>query len=72
MSKKNIPKNLLDDLVDINNNLTELNKVIDKKNIEYQDMNCNYNKKIMLYKSMLENIILEHHNSCKELFKNNL
>jgi len=80
MSKNNLLNNIenlncnnyinnINDIIEINKNIIELNSLIDKKNINLQDCNDNYNNKIILYKSMLENIILEYHNSCKELFR---
>jgi hypothetical protein len=63
--------NCEEDINNINNNIIELTKLIDKKSLEIYDVNENNNKKILNYKSLLENIILEYHKTCKEMFKNN-
>jgi hypothetical protein len=63
--------NCEEDINNINNNIIELTKLIDKKSLEIYDVNENNNKKILNYKSLLENIILEYHKICKEMFKNN-
>ena len=54
----------------INNNIIELTNLIDKKSLEIYEKNENNNKKILNYKLLLENIILEYHKTCKDLFKN--
>jgi hypothetical protein len=64
-------KNSEKDINDINNKIIELTNLIDKKSLKIYDINENNNKKILNYKLLLENIILEHHKTCKELFKNN-
>lgn len=64
-------KNNKKDIIDINNNILELTNLIDTKIIEIYDINENNNKKILNYKLLLENIILDYHKTCKELFKNN-
>lgn len=55
---------------EINNNIIEITNLIDKKSLEISDENENNNKKILHYKLLMENIILEHHKICKELYKN--
>ena len=63
--------NYKNDIDDINNKIIELTNQIDKKSLEIYDINEKNNKKISQYKLLLENMILEYHNTCKELFKNN-
>ena len=63
-------KNYEGEITNINNNIIELTNLIDKKSLEIYEINENNNKKILNYKFLLENIILEYHKTCKELFKN--
>lgn len=46
--------------------IIELNNLIDKKCIEINKINSDNNIKIITYKNLMENIILEYHNVCKE------
>ena len=64
-------RNYEKDINEINNKIIEVTNLIDKKCLEIYDINENNNKKILNYKLLLENIILEYHKTCKELFKNN-
>jgi hypothetical protein len=57
-------------IADINNDILELTNLMDMKIMEIYDINENNNNKILSYKLLLENIILEYHKICKELFKN--
>jgi hypothetical protein len=63
-------KNYEGEITNINNNIIELTNLIDKKSLKIYEINENNNKKILNYKFLLENIILEYHKTCKELFKN--
>lgn len=72
-------KNILDidinnyenDINDILDKTIEITNLIDKKSLEITDVNNNNNNKILQYKLLLENVILEYHKICKELYKNN-
>ena len=61
-----IEKNILD----IKQDIMELSEMIDKKCLEIYEFNCLNEKKIERYKLMMENLILEHHNVCRNLFNN--
>ena len=67
----NIINNNENEIIDINNNILELTNLIDKKSLEIYDINESNGKKIIHYKVLLENIILEYHKTCKVIFKNN-
>ncbi len=58
------------EIIEIDEDIIELTKLIDKKCLDIIDLNENNNKKINQYKFYMENIILEYHKICKELLKN--
>jgi predicted pyridoxine 5'-phosphate oxidase superfamily flavin-nucleotide-binding protein len=53
----------------IKEDIEELSKLIDDLEINIIENNIKNNKKIDLFKLMLENIIIEHHNICKTILK---
>lgn len=63
--------NYENDINDILDKTIEITNLIDKKSLEITDVNNNNNNKILQYKLLLENVILEYHKICKELYKNN-
>lgn len=62
--------NIINDIKNINNDILNLTNLIDKKTLQIHEENETNNKRILQYKSFMENIILEYHKICKELFKN--
>lgn len=64
-------KNYYSDITIINDDIINLTSLIDKQILEIYDENELSNKKILQYKLLLENIILEYHKICKEIYKNN-
>ena len=63
-------KDIINDINTINNELLDLTTLIDKKTLQIYEENEINDKKISQYKTLMENIILEYHKICKELFKN--
>lgn len=63
-------KDIINDINTINNELLDLTNLIDKKILQIYEENEINDKKISQYKTLMENIILEYHKICKELFKN--
>ena len=63
-------KDIINDINTINNELLDLTNLIDKKTLQIYEENEINDKKISQYKTLMENIILEYHKICKELFKN--
>ena len=59
------------DIIEIKNEIIELNNLIDKKCLDIFETNEDCNNKILKYKLLMENIIIEYHKICKELLKNN-
>lgn len=59
-NKKNIKK--------IKKEITDLSTLMDNLEINIIEKNIKNTKIIELYKLMMENIILEHHNVCKNIF----
>jgi hypothetical protein len=57
-------------IIEIKNDITELNNMIDKKCLEIYNQNDKNNNTILKYKIYMENIILEHHKICKLIFSN--
>ncbi len=53
----------------IEKEIKELTKDIDKLEIDLIKNNENHENILNLYKMMLENIILEHHEACKKILK---
>jgi len=53
----------------INNEVKEFIKNIDELEIDIIKKNNINERNINLYKMMLENIILEHHEACKKIIK---
>ena len=66
----NNDKDIINDINTINNELLDLTNLIDKKTLQIYEENEINDKKISQYKTLMENIILEYHKICKELFKN--
>jgi hypothetical protein len=56
---------MLNNIAEIKNEIDELNDAIDKKCIDIYNQNDESEKKIILYKSYLENVILEYHKICR-------
>ncbi len=59
----------IEEICTIKEDIEELSKLIDDLEINIIENNIKNNKKIDLFKLMLENIIIEHHNICKTLLK---
>jgi hypothetical protein len=59
---------VINDIKEIKNEIVELNDMIDSKCIDIYNKNEENENKILKYKSYLENIILEHHKTCKIMF----
>lgn len=68
-----INSNAYDDIEEIKKEMDELNILIDKKCLDIYNQNVENENKILMYKTYMENIILEYHKICKILFseKNN-
>jgi hypothetical protein len=62
--------NLNENIIKIKKEIIELNNLIDKQCIEINGKNEIYNNKILKYKLFMENMILEYHKICQELFIN--
>ena len=60
---------IINDIIIIKQDILELSDVIDKKCLEIYEFNQENTKKTHHYKLMMENLILEYHNVCKNLFK---
>jgi hypothetical protein len=60
---------IIKNIFEIKKDIMELSNMIDKKCLEIYELNVNDEKKIQYYKSMMENLILEYHNVCKNLLK---
>ena len=61
---------MLNDINEIKNEIIELNNILDKKCLDIYNQNDENEKKILKYKTYMENIILEHHKICKLMFAN--
>ncbi len=61
-------KNISSDIKNISGELKDLLKLIDNLEVELIDSNKKNEHKIIMYKMMMENIILEYHETCKKLF----
>ena len=61
-------KNISSDIKNISGDLKDLLKLIDNLEVELIDSNKKNEHKIIMYKMMMENIILEYHETCKKLF----
>jgi len=59
---------MLKDINSIKTEIIELNNIIDKKCLDIYNQNEDNEKKMLKYKSYMENIILEHHKICKLMF----
>jgi hypothetical protein len=68
-----INSNAYDDIEEIKKEMDELNILIDKKCLDIYNQNVENENKIFMYKTYMENVILEYHKICKILFseKNN-
>ena len=60
---------LIKNILEIKNDILKSNYSIDEKCLEIQDLNNINEKKIIKYKLLMENIILEYHKVCKDLHK---
>jgi len=60
---------IVENIFDVKKDILELSNMIDKKCLEIYELNIDSEKKIQNYKLMMENLILEYHNVCKNLFK---
>lgn len=60
---------VIKDITVIKQDILELSDFIDKKCLEIYEFNQDNMKKTEHYKLMMENLILEYHNVCKNLFK---
>ena len=58
-------------VIEIKNDIMELNNLIDEKCLKIYEINEISENKIIRYKLLMENIILEYHKICKEMFNNN-
>lgn len=58
-----------ENIVEIKDELVELNNLIDKKCLDIYNKNNNIENSISIYTSMMENLILEHHKICKNIYK---
>ena len=58
-------------VIEIKNDIIELNNLIDEKCLKIYEINEISENKIIRYKLLMENIILEYHKICKEMFNNN-
>jgi hypothetical protein len=67
MDKNDLEK--ISDVLDVKKDILELSDLIDKKCLEIYELNESGEKKIKQYKLMMENLILEYHNVCKNLFE---
>jgi hypothetical protein len=56
------------DIKNITGEIKDLLKLIDNLEVEIIDTNKKNEHKIIMYKMMMENIILEYHETCKKLF----
>ena len=64
----NFDNNFKNNIIEIKNEIIELNNLIDKKCFEiYETNEKNYNK-ISKLKIYMENIILDYHKICEDLF----
>ena len=64
----NFDNNFKNNIIEIKNQIIELNNLIDKKCFEiYETNEKNYNK-ISKLKIYMENIILDYHKICEDLF----
>jgi hypothetical protein len=61
---------IISNILDIKKDILELSNSIDKKCLEIYELNESSEKKTKQYKLMMENLILEYHNVCKNLFEN--
>lgn len=58
-----------DNLKSIEDKLIELDKLIEKEYIEMNEKNEKNINKINKFKMLIENIIIEYHNTCKKIFE---
>lgn len=56
------------DIKEIKKEINELNNLIDKKCLDIYNQNEENENKIFMYKTYMENVILEYHKICKVLF----
>lgn len=52
----------------ISSEIKELLQMIDKLEVDIVDRNKKNDDKISMYKLMMENIILEYHETCKKIY----
>jgi hypothetical protein len=62
--------NNIEEIKLIKNDIKDLLKSIDDLEIEIIQQNIHNNNKIELYKSLMENVIIEYHDVCKKIFSN--
>lgn len=70
--EQKIKKKQINEINEIKNDIIKLEKLIDIKLLNITDENIHNEKLLETYKLKLENIILEHHKVCKELFRKDL
>ena len=58
----------IDEIKEIKEEIIELNNLIDKKCLEIYNQNEFIENSIINYMNMMENLILEHHKICKNMF----
>lgn len=63
-----INSNEYNDIEEIKKEIDELNILIDKKCLDIYNQNVENENKILIYKTYMENVILEYHKICKILF----
>lgn len=68
---KSLINNCDKNIIEIKNDIIELNNLIDEKCLKIYENNEISENKIIRYKLLMENIILEYHKICKEMFNNN-
>ena len=59
---------IVKNIFDVKKDIMELSDMIDKKCIEIYEFNNLSENKTSQYKLMMENLILEYHKVCKNLF----
>ena len=61
--------NILAEIDEIKNNIIELQNLIDSLSINIIDKNNEYENKLNKYKLFMENLIIEYHKICYNIYK---
>ncbi len=61
-------KKIFNKVSKLEDEIKEISVLIDNLEIEIIKKNTDNNKIIELYKIMMENLVLEHHETCKKIF----